>query len=134
MRAIRPPSEQIALQDMSADLIAEICKVHVTTARRWKRYGDAPYAAEKLVELAKTRDLGLIDPKWSGWCLKSGKLVAPTGMEFSSGDVLAIPFVTQLVASYQSDQRYVSQADWIDERYVPGYELERLAEKRAINE
>ena len=124
MRAIRPPGEQDALYAISAETIAELVRVHVTTARRWKRYGDAPYAAEKLIELLSTRDLGLIDPKWNGWMLKDGRLVAPTGMEFSSGEILAIPFVQQLVASYQRDARLPRQADWIEGKYLPARELD----------
>lgn len=129
MRAIRPLGEQDALYAIAAETIAELVRVHVTTARRWKRYGDAPYAALRLIEILTTGQLELVDPKWSGWSLKDGKLISPTGTKFSSGEIQAIPFVQQLVASYQSDQRFIAQADWVDERWVPGHEL-----PQAVNE
>ena len=116
MRLFNPRSIE-ALESVTPEVIAEICGVHVTTARRWKRYGDPPLSAVKIVRLYSTGELGDIDFKWAGWRLVEGQLVAPHGEKFGTGDVMSLRFLRQLIASYQTDQRYERQADWISERW-----------------
>jgi hypothetical protein len=93
--------------------------VHISTARRWKRCeNDAPESAIRLVEIFENRALEVFDPAWSGWRIANGKLVSPEGLEFTSGDVLAIMFQSQLIAEYRAEQRFALQADWIAERWI----------------
>lgn len=116
MRLFNPRSIE-ALENVTPEVIAEICGGHPTTARRWKRYGDPPLSAVKVVRLHSTGELGDIDLKWAGWRLMEGQLVAPHGEQFGTGDVMSLRFLRQLIASYQTDQRYERQADWISERW-----------------
>jgi hypothetical protein len=113
VRAFRPGTEHPALYAVSADTIADLCKVHVTTARRWKRGEEPPYAALQLIELLSTGNLGVINPAWDGWILKGNSLVAPHGEIFSRGDILSLTFVRQQVAHLQSESRLPRQADWV---------------------
>lgn len=83
-----------------------------------------PLSALKILRLFTTGELGAIDLKWAGWRLRDGELVAPHGERFGTGDVLSVTFLRQLIASYQTDQRYERQADWISERWEPALERE----------
>lgn len=75
---------------ISIKQIVEICKVDVTTARRWKRGATCPPQHVLQYLHARThQDLGFIDPEWRGWVLRSGKLISPEGWEMSMSDVLA---------------------------------------------
>lgn len=101
-----------------AETIADLCKVHVTTARRWKRYGDAPHAALVVVELHTTGNLGAINSDWSNWRLVDGKLIAPDQIEYTQAEIMAGPFWKRLAQAYQSEQKLERQADWVDERWI----------------
>ena len=124
MRAYCPGEEHPALHGIPAETIAELCRVHITTARRWKRGEEPPYTALKLIELLTTGNLGVIDLRWQGWRLHHGSLISPDGMDFSPGDIHAMTFLRQLIASYQSAQRLPRQADWVTERWEPSNELD----------
>ena len=118
------------LSGVTAELIVELCGVHITTARRWKRGEYPPLSALKVIALYQTGELGAVDPKWNGWSLRNGLLTTPDeAYTFSPGEVQAIPFQKQLIRHYQDEQRLPRQGDWISEKWVPTAELE--VEKRA---
>jgi hypothetical protein len=123
VRAFQPHTEHHALYGISAETIADWCKVHVTTARRWKRGEEPPFAALQLIELLSTGNLGIINPAWDGWILKGNSLVAPHGEIFSRGDILSLTFVRQQVAHLMSESRLPRQADWINGRYEVAREI-----------
>lgn len=123
MRAFRPRREHGALYGITAERIAEFVKVHVTTARRWKRGEEPPYAALQLIELLSTGNLGVINPAWDGWILKGQVLIAPHGEVFSRGDILSLNFVRQQVAHLQSELRCPRQADWLSEKWEEAKEV-----------
>ncbi len=102
------------LYGLPAEEIARICRVSLTTAKRWKRGKNSPPAAA-LMMLAN--DLGAFDPAWSGWCLRNGALISPEGWTASPGDVLSIPLMRAQIASYQAAQR---QTRGIEEQPLPG--------------
>lgn len=82
--------------------IARICRVDITTARRWKKGAICPPAGA----LALLRgDLGFFDPLWSGWRLKDGDLLSPEGWQITRHDVLATPLMRTQIAVYQSENR-----------------------------
>ncbi len=124
MRAFHPQREHSALYGISADSIATFCKVHVTTARRWKRGEDPSFAAIRWIELKSTGNLGLVDPAWDNWILRDGKLISPEQVAVSTGDIRALPFQRSLIAHNQAEQRLTRQADWISGRWEPAKQLE----------
>jgi hypothetical protein len=115
-----------------AEELADLTGVHVATARRWKRGDALPPVADRLLRLVLTGDLGLISRAWRGWRLAAGTLVGPDGITATPGEVLAIPFVRAQVSAYQARQRFATQADWVDGRYVDGAESSALAESAAL--
>lgn len=112
------------LRDVSAEVIAEITGVHITTGRRWKRGEVPPLAALKVIALYQTGELGTVDLKWNGWRLRNGLLISEDGSSFTPGQVRAIPFMAMQIDSYKRDQRFVRQADWITQRWEPARERE----------
>jgi hypothetical protein len=113
------------LSGVNAELIAELCGVHVTTARRWKRGEYPPLSALKVIALYQTGELGAVDPKWNGWSLRNGSLTTPDeAYTFTPGEVQAIPFHKQLIRHYQDEQRLPRQGDWVSEKWIPAAELE----------
>ncbi|MEX2122367.1 MAG: DUF3653 domain-containing protein [Woeseia sp.] len=112
------------LNDISAELIAEICRVTSRTARRWKRGEYPPFTALKVIQLYKEGELGEIDLKWAHWRLKGGLLVSPDGQQFTPGDVMSIQWLRMQIQSYQRDQRFILQSDWIDQKWRPAPEQE----------
>ena len=124
MRAFRPRHEHVALYGVSSNSIATWCRVHMTTARRWKRGEDPPFAANRWIELKNTCDLGLVDPAWDGWRLRDGMLISPEQNSSSTGDIRAMPFLRTLIAHYQAEQQLARQADWVSGRWEPAKQLE----------
>jgi hypothetical protein len=69
--------------------IARACDVHPDTARRWKRTGNVPAAALRLIRALWEYDLGGVSGVWEGWRLVRGELVSPEGESFSPAAVRA---------------------------------------------
>lgn len=124
MRLFKPGGGIEALEGISAQRIADICRVHLTTAQRWKRGEYPPFTALEVIQLRETGELGVVDLKWAGWQMHSGVLISDDGTQFTPGEVRAIPFMRMQIQSYQLDQRVVRQADWVDEKWSPAPELE----------
>jgi hypothetical protein len=124
MRAFRPRREHSALYGVSAERISEWCGCHLTTARRWRRGEEPPKSALILIELMNTGDLGLLDPAWSGWRLRGDKLFAPTDDQgFTTGDIMSIPWIRQMVRHLQSESRLPRQSDWVSGTWSPAREI-----------
>ena len=121
MRLFKPGGIE-ALNDVSAERIAEICRVHITTARRYKRGEEPPFASLQLLKLCDKGELGVLDLKWAGWHLRNGQLISPDGQSFAPGDVLSTTYWQALAKSYQTEQRLPRQGDWIDEKWKPAPE------------
>ena len=119
MRPFRPGKPDEALHDIPPEVIAEVCRIHVTTARRWKKGEQPPFSALQLLKLHRDGEIGVVDLKWAGWRLHNGLLISDDGTSFTPGDVRSIPFLRMQIDSYQRDQRSVRQADWLAERWVP---------------
>jgi hypothetical protein len=102
---------------ININLIARVCRVDVTTARRWKSGARCP--PESAVLLIQG-DLRAFDPAWSGWRILKGKLISREGWEFSVGDVLAIPFLHGQVRVYQGELRKMKEMSALQEQPAPG--------------
>lgn len=118
MRAIRSARDQNALYGIRSEDIAAWCGVHITTARRWKRYGDLPVTAAIVIALRSRGELELIDPAWAGWRLRGGVIVSPDGAEYTPGEVLSTTYWRALARHYQVAQRLPQQADWVNREWV----------------
>lgn len=113
-----------ALHGVPAEVIAELCGVHITTSRRWKRGEWPPLSALKVIALHATGRLDAIDTSWSGWSIRHGELVTPDGAySFKPGEVQALPFLKQLIRHYQAEQALPRQADWVSGRWIPSAEI-----------
>jgi hypothetical protein len=102
------------LYGIPAETIALLCKVCVTTARRWKR------GTRRMPETARmilAGDLGVFDPAWRRWALRDGKLISPEGWEVALGDVLSIPLMRAQISAYQAKERQIQA---IEEQPLPG--------------
>lgn len=86
-------------------VIAERCAVHPDTARRWKRTGNLPIGAQRLLAAVHDHDLGSISPPWAGWCIRDGDLVAPNGERFTPGLVMAGKYHKQRAADLERELR-----------------------------
>jgi hypothetical protein len=116
-----------ALNDVTPEVIAEICRVHISTARRWKKGEMPPFTALQLLKLHNDRELGVVDLKWAGWRLHNGLLISDDGSHFTPGEVRSLPFLRMQINSYQQDQRLPRQADWVSKKRTEAPEQERAA-------
>ena len=124
MRAFRPTKQHPFLYGIRADTIADWVGCHITTARRWKRGEYPPPAAIQIIGLRSSGNLGLVNPAWSGWCLKDDDLISPNGDKFAPDDIMAGPYWRTLVRAYQTEQRLPRQADWVQGTWVPAVACE----------
>ena len=95
---------------ISPPMVAELSErtgVHRTTVQRWLRNRKIPKATYQLLDLLQNGSIARIHRAWSGWLIdrKSGHLVAPTGLEISAGEILAIPWRYQQLAAAQCELR-----------------------------
>lgn len=91
--------------------------VSLRTCRRWRQTRAVPAWAALLIRVLFGGDLGAIDPAWAGWRLSGGKLVSSESLEFSPGDVRALPFMQRQIGAYQTEQRFERQADWVSGKW-----------------
>ena len=97
-----------ACYGINAEEIARRCGVNLATAHRWKRgTSRIPKAAAMIL----SGDLGHLDPAWSGWVLRNGKLISAEGWEVTPGDVLSLPLLRAQIAGYQANERQVLAMD-----------------------
>jgi len=80
-------------------LIAEVCRVHIQTARHWKSGIRKP--GPTALQLWSLYVQGRILPdEWQGWGVRKAMLCDPEGHEISQAQLRAWPFVWQLAAEY----------------------------------
>lgn len=76
---------------LAPEALAELLGVHITTARRWRRTGEAPEAVARTLAVLRFGRLGPLDPAWIGWCLRDGQLWSPENEPYTPGMVRAGP-------------------------------------------
>jgi hypothetical protein len=102
------------LYGIPAETIARLCKVCITTARRWKK------GRRRMPETARmilAGDLGAFDHAWRGWAFRDGKLISPDGWEASPGDVMSISLMRAQISAYQAKERQIQA---LEEQPLPG--------------
>lgn len=108
--------------------IARICRVDLTTARRWKRGARCPPESALLLILG---DLGCFDPSWKGWRIYKSSLVSPEGWEIAKGDVISSPILRQQLAAFKAElKRLRETADSRQEQPLPDVWPEWIFEMR----
>lgn len=85
----------------SAEFLARVCGVDISTARRWKRRGSMPGRYRHLIELADGADLGALSVAWRGWRLCGDELVNPEGQRFLVDQVRALELKSQLIGELE---------------------------------
>jgi len=106
--------------------IARICKVDLTTARRWKRGAKCPPQTALMV---LSGDLGWLDPAWEGWRLVGGRIVSPEGWAATPGDVMMVQLAQMTLATYREENRQLKQrlaALEYEEQPVPSSNLPEI--------
>ena len=96
------------LYGVPAETIAFLCKVSVTTARRWKK------GRRRMPETARmilAADLGCFDPAFRGWSIRNGRLISPEGWTASAGDILTIPLMRAHISAHQEKERQLLAMD-----------------------
>lgn len=117
-----------SLSALSAKDIARICRVDLTTARRWLRGAHCPPPeALILLELVYTGDLGFLDPAWAGWVLRRGLLCSPENWIATPGAVRAMQLKEAQVRTLTQELMELrvelaalqGKAPWLDEQPTP---------------
>lgn len=92
----------------SVNDIARICKVDITTARRWKRGAKCP-PQTALMLLA--RDLGCFHPAWDGWTVNElGELCSPENWISTPGAVRSLELLQRTLGEYRRENRALKDA------------------------
>jgi hypothetical protein len=111
------------LDGLSAEVIARITGVDITTARRWKRGQPLPETARRLLQIITKGDLGEIDAAWRGWSIRDGELWTEqySRHSFKPAQVMALPFILAQNTSLQARLHSTYQSDWVDGKWIePG--------------
>lgn len=95
---------QDILYGINVNEIARLCKVDVTTARRWKRGAKCPPQSALMI---LSGDLGHLDPAWAGWRLSRGQLISPEGWEALPGHVRAMKMMHATLGIYRRENQHL---------------------------
>lgn len=101
------------LTGLSAEELAGLMDVHVTTARRWLREQNAPGHVLRALRIVRRGELGAISKTWAGWRITpDGKLWSPEDdrKHFTPGAVRAGPLYEERAASYRSHLHHALEA------------------------
>lgn len=105
------------LMYLNAKQIAEICRVDLATARRWRRGAICPpQSALILLDLFYSGNLGILDPAWAHWKLSGGLLCSPENWTCTPGDVRAIQFYETQIATFRAENRQL-KASLVERQY-----------------
>lgn len=97
--------------------LARMCGVSISTAKNWRRTGQAPGVVIALLELLHCGPLEMISHEWSGWAIRKGKLCNTDGHEYSPGEVWAIPILYQRIAALEASNRQLRADAELAERF-----------------
>lgn len=79
-----------ALYGWSVNDLVRICKVDISTARRWKRGAFCP---PKTALMMLARDLGCFSDYWRGWTINGEDIVSPEGWTINRNHALTVPLM-----------------------------------------
>lgn len=103
--------------------LVAICRIDITTARRWRRGSNLPppYVLD-FVNAKLFGDLSFLDPAWRHWRLKDGHLISPEDWQISMSDVLASRLHEAQLAAWRLEVRKLREE-------LAGAEFSRLEEQ-----
>jgi len=84
-------------------VIAEVCCVHIQTARHWKAGIRKPGPSSLRLWQLHVQDRILTD-EWKGYGVRRGKLYDPEGHEFTQGQLRSYSIIWQLVMDLSRDK------------------------------
>ncbi len=79
-----------ALYGISINELVEVCKVDISTARRWKRGAFCP---PKTALMILARDLGCFSDYWKNWTINGEDIVSPEGWTINRNHALTVPLM-----------------------------------------
>lgn len=96
------------LYGLSIKEIARICKVDLTTARRWKRGAKCPPETALMI---LAQDLGCFHPDWAGWVINArGELCSPENWISTPGAVRALQMMHATLGAYRRENQALKEA------------------------
>jgi len=112
------------LYGLNVNEIARICKVDITTARRWKRRAKRPPETALMI---LSGDLGHLDPAWEGWTVRNGFLISPEGWEAAPGHVRAMKMMQATLGTYRREnqalkseiRQFLKERDELEDQPAP---------------
>ncbi len=107
---ITPSAEEIRYQrwvvgGLTKEEAADLCDVAKSTWYRWESgSGEMSRTAWAWFRLMTSGgDLSSMHKDWEGWSSFRGRLKSPGGDKFTAGQILAIPYMQQCIASYKDE-------------------------------
>lgn len=102
--------------------IARICKVDLSTARRWKRGAICPPATALMVLRIKWGgELEELGPEWAGWRYRAGELTSPDGLRVNRNDALSVPYLLGHISALKAKVSDLEAAhESLEEQPEPG--------------
>lgn len=79
-----------ALYGISISELVAVCKVDISTARRWKRGAFCP---PKTALMILARDLGCFSEYWKRWTINGQDIVSPEGWTINRNHALTVPLM-----------------------------------------
>lgn len=103
-----------AAYGIRSEVIAELCKVDVATARRWKSGASTmPYTAAVLV----SGDLGAFSAHWQGWRIQGDAIISPDGWQIRRDDALTVPLMLGQINALRAE--VAKYREWDDKGEQP---------------
>ena len=112
--------KNLAAYGIRSELIADLCKVDVATARRWKSgTTQMPHTAAVLM----SGDLGAFSAHWQGWRIQGDAIISPDGWTISRNDALSVPLLLGQINALRAEVTKYREWDDKDEQPAPAEQL-----------
>ncbi len=123
------------LYRLSVKDIARICRVDLTTARRWKRGAKCPPQSALILLCG---DLGAFHPDWAGWSINErGELCSPENWIATPGAVRGLQMMHATLGTYRREnaalkaeiRQFLEERDRFVDQPIPESWQDLLAKK-----
>jgi hypothetical protein len=104
-------------------VIAEVCRVDISTARRWKAgISRLPHTAAALL----SGNLGAFSSYWKVWSIQGDALVSPDGWQIKRNDALAVPLMHSQISALRAELEKLKAMADVEEQPAPPEELPQI--------
>ena len=111
---------------LTLDDAAKLCGLHHRTYAQQESGKTAVKLAVYRLLLCKS---GLIlDPAWSGWQFRASRLWSPDDVDYTPGDLLALPWMDQSIRFLRAEL-YEKTGDYYDQAWFHGYRFRNSTRK-----